>query len=77
VNASFGGNPSLCSPGSSCNNKNGNKVVVPLVASLGGAFMILVITVISFCIYKRRQPGTMLPLYSIHNEGRKKNKQKK
>ncbi|KAH1219348.1 LRR receptor-like serine/threonine-protein kinase IOS1 [Glycine max] len=52
----FGGNPSLCSPGSSCNNKNGNKVVVPLVASLGGAFMILVITVISFCIYKRRQP---------------------
>ncbi|KAL2332306.1 hypothetical protein Fmac_019887 [Flemingia macrophylla] len=55
LESNFGGNPNLCTTGS-CNKKNGNKLVVSLVASLGGAFIILVITVISLCIYKRRQP---------------------
>ncbi|XP_027342898.1 probable LRR receptor-like serine/threonine-protein kinase At1g05700 [Abrus precatorius] len=50
----FGGNPNLCSLGS-CNNRNGNQVVIPLVSSLGGAFMILIVSMISFCVYKRRQ----------------------
>ena len=72
MNASFGRNPSLCSPGSSCNNKNGNKVVVPLVASLGGAFMILVITVISFCIYKRKRSVGTVVARSIDGEGEQK-----
>ncbi|CAJ2661142.1 unnamed protein product [Trifolium pratense] len=47
----FGGNPNLCSSGS-CNKIN--KVVVPLVASLGGAFMILAVATISFRVYYKR-----------------------
>ncbi|XP_052727080.1 probable LRR receptor-like serine/threonine-protein kinase At1g05700 [Vigna angularis] len=54
LESNFGGNPDLCTQGS-CNNSNGNRVIVPLVASLGGAFLILIIAVISFCIHKRRQ----------------------
>ncbi|XP_058759173.1 putative leucine-rich repeat receptor-like protein kinase At2g19210 [Vicia villosa] len=49
----FGGNPNLCSFGS-CNKGNGNKVGVPLVASLGGAFTILAVAIISFRIYYKR-----------------------
>ncbi|KEH39530.1 putative leucine-rich repeat receptor-like protein kinase At2g19210 isoform X2 [Medicago truncatula] len=49
----FGGNPDLCSSGS-CNKSNGNKVVVPLVTSIGGAFLILAVAVISFHIYNTR-----------------------
>lgn len=61
VNTSFGGNPDLCSPGS-CNQKNGNKFVVPLVASLAGTFMILITTLISFRIYNMRR-GTCSLFY--------------
>ncbi|XP_050884242.1 putative leucine-rich repeat receptor-like protein kinase At2g19210 isoform X2 [Lathyrus oleraceus] len=35
----FGGNPNLCSSGS-CNKRNGNNVVVPLVASLGASHLL-------------------------------------
>ncbi|KAK2425222.1 putative LRR receptor serine/threonine-protein kinase [Trifolium repens] len=51
LKSNFGGNPNLCSSGS-CNKMN--KVVVPLVASLGGAFMILAVAMISFRIYYKR-----------------------
>ncbi|WJX42991.1 hypothetical protein P8452_30154 [Trifolium repens] len=51
LKSNFGGNPNLCTSGS-CNKMN--KVVVPLVASLGGAFMILAVAMISFCIYYKR-----------------------
>jgi hypothetical protein len=40
-----------------------NKVVVPLVASLGSAFMILEVAMISFCICYKRHQGTCF--YSI------------
>ncbi|RDX71291.1 LRR receptor-like serine/threonine-protein kinase IOS1, partial [Mucuna pruriens] len=43
LESNFGGNPNLCSSGS-CNNKNGNKVIVPLVAALTGAFVILIVS---------------------------------
>ncbi|KAL2326207.1 hypothetical protein Fmac_025265 [Flemingia macrophylla] len=43
LESNFGGNPNLCTTGS-CNKKNGNKLVVSLVASLDEAFIILVIT---------------------------------
>ncbi|XP_039686827.1 probable LRR receptor-like serine/threonine-protein kinase At1g05700 isoform X2 [Medicago truncatula] len=49
----FGGNQDLCSSGS-CNKRNGNKVVVPLVTSIGGAFLILAVAAISFRIYNKR-----------------------
>ncbi|WJX49027.1 hypothetical protein P8452_35515 [Trifolium repens] len=51
LKSNFGGNPNLCTSGS-CNKMN--KVVVPLVASLGGAFMILAVAMISFRIYYKR-----------------------
>ncbi|GAU13137.1 hypothetical protein TSUD_111980 [Trifolium subterraneum] len=51
LKSNFGGNPNLCSSGS-CNKMN--KAVVPLVASLGGAFMILAVATISFRIYYKR-----------------------
>ncbi|CAK8535887.1 unnamed protein product [Lathyrus sativus] len=53
----FGGNPNLCSSGS-CNKRNGNKVVVPLVVSLVGAFMILAAAMISFRIYYKRHQAS-------------------
>ncbi|XLR26949.1 hypothetical protein S83_054849, partial [Arachis hypogaea] len=49
VNASFGGNQGLCYSGS-CSNSN--KVVVPLVASLGGGFVILATAITSFLYSK-------------------------
>ncbi|XLR00230.1 hypothetical protein S83_066428, partial [Arachis hypogaea] len=52
VNASFGGNQGLCYSGS-CSNSN--KVVVPLVASLGGGFVILATAITSFFIFKRHR----------------------
>ncbi|XP_058780587.1 putative leucine-rich repeat receptor-like protein kinase At2g19210 [Vicia villosa] len=53
----FGGNPNLCSSGS-CNKGNGNKVVVPLVASLGGAVVILAVAMVSFRIYYKRHQAS-------------------
>ncbi|KAL1357029.1 hypothetical protein HN51_009030 [Arachis hypogaea] len=52
TSASFGGNQGLCYSGS-CSNSN--KVVVPLVASLGGGFVILATTITSFFIFKRHR----------------------
>ncbi|XP_016170514.1 putative leucine-rich repeat receptor-like protein kinase At2g19210 isoform X1 [Arachis ipaensis] len=52
TSASFGGNQGLCYSGS-CSNSN--KVVVPLVASLGGAFVILATAITSFFIFKRHR----------------------
>ncbi|XP_057758710.1 probable LRR receptor-like serine/threonine-protein kinase At1g05700 isoform X2 [Arachis stenosperma] len=56
TSASFGGNQGLCYSGS-CSNSN--KVVVPLVASLGGGFVILAITITSFFIFKRHRASEM------------------
>ncbi|XLS97856.1 hypothetical protein HN51_040591, partial [Arachis hypogaea] len=42
-----------CSKPGSCSNSN--KVVVPLVASLGGGFVILATTITSFFIFKRHR----------------------
>ncbi|KAF7843443.1 putative LRR receptor-like serine/threonine-protein kinase [Senna tora] len=52
VNASFGGNPNLCSS-DSCKSSKTN-VVIPVVASLAGAFILLA-AIIAFCIFKRRR----------------------
>ncbi|KAL4392062.1 hypothetical protein AHAS_Ahas03G0307500 [Arachis hypogaea] len=52
TSANFGGNQGLCYSGS-CSNSN--KVVVPLVASLGGGFVILATTITSFFIFKRHR----------------------
>ncbi|KAK7261755.1 hypothetical protein RIF29_28074 [Crotalaria pallida] len=74
---SFGGNPNLCTSGS-C-NKNGNKIVVPLVASLGGTFFILTVALISFCMFKRRKQASLqlskLSAYSKIKEELESNKQ--
>jgi hypothetical protein len=42
-----------------------NKVVVPLVASLGGAFMILAVAMISFRIYYKRHQGTCFYSFDV------------
>nr|XP_025661342.1 probable LRR receptor-like serine/threonine-protein kinase At1g05700 [Arachis hypogaea] len=49
LKTSFGGNQGLCYSGS-CSNSN--KVVVPLVASLGGGFVILATAITSFLYSK-------------------------
>ncbi|MED6135393.1 hypothetical protein PIB30_045975 [Stylosanthes scabra] len=49
---SFGGNQDLCYSGS-CNKSN--KLVAPLVGSLGGAFFILAAAITSFFIFKRHR----------------------
>ncbi|RHN76316.1 hypothetical protein MtrunA17_Chr2g0330701 [Medicago truncatula] len=50
---------------SSCNKRNGNKVVVPLVTSIGGAFLILAVAAISFRIYNKRHHGTFCFLIGL------------
>jgi hypothetical protein len=42
-----------------------NKVVFPLVASLGGAFMILAVAMISFRIYYKRHQGTCFYSFDV------------
>ncbi|KAK4269288.1 hypothetical protein QN277_022468 [Acacia crassicarpa] len=55
---SFGGNPNLCSSEDSCKSSRA-KLVIPLVSSLAGAFILLA-TTITFCTYRRKQTGTCL-----------------
>ncbi|RHN76309.1 putative transferase, protein kinase RLK-Pelle-LRR-I-1 family [Medicago truncatula] len=63
LESNFGRNPNLCTSGS-CNKRNRNKVLVPLVTSLGGAFITLAVAMISFRIYYKRHRGSKLGAYS-------------
>ncbi|KAI9107873.1 hypothetical protein K1719_021209 [Acacia pycnantha] len=56
---SFGGNPNLCPREDSCKISKA-KVVIPLVSSLVGAFILLAAT-ITFCIFKRKQTVSIFP----------------
>ncbi|XP_054782069.1 probable LRR receptor-like serine/threonine-protein kinase At1g05700 [Prosopis cineraria] len=70
---SFGGNPNLCSSEDSCKSSKA-KVVIPLVSSLAGVFILLTVT-IAFCIFRRKQEEKLSAYSKINKELKLKKQQ--